>query len=162
MTIKPVGYESTHFMVLPTPQFLGSPSPLNFRIDFSGVAVLENFKGNQNGTWRNDTLMLEITKMRMDKVIEKITNLLPPLQLHESYKFIPLQWIAYASVNSQFDQGSSQNAGFGAYNFGINRIDNKLIGMFVDIQVRDNDAQIFRVGYSLNVYGYFRKEEVIS
>jgi hypothetical protein len=160
--INPTRLESVHFMVLPAPKFWNSPSQLNFQINFSGVAVIDNFKGNADGSWRNDTLEINAAAMRMDKIMERVSSSLPPLQPNELYAFIPLQWTIYASVNSQFDAGSSENAGFGAYNFGIRRNPDILSGMFVAIQVRDKDAWIYRVGYSMNVYGYFRKIDAIT
>lgn len=155
--IHPERLESTHYMVLPAPQFWNSPKQLNFQINFTGEAILNNHLGNADGSWRNNRLEINKQLMRMDKIMERVISLLPPLEPNENYEFIPLQWTAYGSVNSQFDLEQSINAGYGAYNFGILRNLNMFTGMFVDIQLRDKDAQIFRIGYALNVYGYFEK-----
>ena len=103
----------------------------------------------------------------MDQILLRVQSVLPPLPSGAfEYTFIPLQWTAYGSVNSQFDEQTSVNAGFGAYNFGITRSVANLnasnsqqlknfSGMFVNVQARDKDAILYRVGYSINVYGYF-------
>ncbi|MBK8787162.1 MAG: hypothetical protein IPN43_11895 [Chitinophagaceae bacterium] len=166
--MTPIKIESKHYMILPAPAFWISPLTNNFQISFSGIAIIENFKGHENQTWRNDQLDISNTEMGWDIIMQRVQANLPPLPPRAvKYEFIPLQWVTYGTVNSQFDENNSVNAGFGAWNFGINKkgvsiIDSGnirsadvLSGVNVKIQVRDKDAIIYRIGYSLSVYGYF-------
>ena len=165
--MSPLQIESKHYMVLPAPRFWNSPSNNNFQINFSGIAIIKDFKGAQNGSWNNDILEILKTEIGWNNIMGRVQNILPPLPPTASeYAFIPLQWTTYGSVNSQFDENNSVNAGFGAWNFGIRRYlvyvneaktqqANNLSGMYINIQVRDKDAIIYRIGYSMNLYGYF-------
>ncbi len=154
-------------MVLPAPRFWNSPSNLNFKVSFSGVAVLEDFKGLANGEWHKEVLTISDESMRMDKIMERVMNLLPPVDPNSGgYKFIPLQWTVYASFPSIFNAGTAVNAGWEVDDWKIVRNDYEtaeanpvsvkaLRGFQVDISVRDKDGEMNKVGYAMDLYGYF-------
>ena len=103
--------------------------------------------------------------MRMDKVIQRVISLLPPLPANSEYGFVPLQWTVFAGINSTFNKNSSINAGYEVDDWKITRSDRStfpvvtpvkiLSGMDIGVSVRDSDGFISKVGYEMNVYGYF-------
>lgn len=162
----PTDYSSVHYMVLPAPRFWNSPSELNFKLSFSGIALL-GMLGKPDNSWNRDTLQLSIDQMRIDKLIERVRTLLPALPAGaNAWTFVPLQWTVNAGVNSQFNKDTSVNAGFAVDNFRIFRGNVRanenttqqisvMQGLHADLAVRDKDGIIYRVGYHLDVYGYF-------
>ncbi len=159
--------QSTHLMVLPAPKFMNSPSNQNFTVSFSGVAVLEDFKGLANGEWHKEVLTITAESMRMDKILDRVKSLLPAVPpTSDGYRFVPLQWTVYASFPSIFNAGSAVNAGWEIDDWKIVRVDYEtaapdpvtvqvLRGLQVDISVRDKDGEMQKVGYAMDLYGYF-------
>jgi hypothetical protein len=167
--ISPTNFQSKHFMVLPAPNFR-STSELNFMVNLSGVVVIENFKGATNGDWHNETVHLGANAMGMDKVMNRIKNLLPALPANRpdgssaSWGFVPLQWTVYASFNSIYNAGTSVNAGYEIDDWKLVREDKQTItpptskvfeGMEVDLSVRDRDGEITKIGFEANLHGYY-------
>ncbi|GEM_PF-2198650 len=167
--ISPTNFQSKHYMVLPSSNFR-STSELNFIVNLSGVAVLENFKGAADGNWHKEVVHLAGYDIGMDRVLARVTSLLPVLPSNRpdgssaSWAFVPLQWTVYASFNSIFNAGGSQNAGYEIDDWKIttgDRIINPSTtikvfeGIEVDLSVRDKDGQINKIGYEVNMHGYF-------
>ena len=167
--ITSTNLQSKHFMVLPASNFR-STSELNFVVNLSGVAVIENFKGAANGVWHKEVVHLNDNDMGMDKVMNRIKILLPALPPTKAngswpqWEFVPLQWTVYASFNSIFNAGSSVNAGYEIDDWKLVRGDRQTIvpatskvfeGMEVDLSVRDRDGEISKIGFKANMHGYY-------
>lgn len=121
--ITPTNFQSKHFMVLPSSDFR-STNPLNFMVNLSGIAFLDNFKGSINDVWHKEIVHLEGGKIAMDSVLNRVIHLLPelPPQVNNDFfawKFVPLQWTIYASFNSIFNKKTSFNAGYEINNWKI-------------------------------------------
>lgn len=169
--MNPVSIQSQQYMILPAPNFR-STSNTNFLISFSGIAQIENFKGNSGSSWHAEILSISDTIMGMDKVLPKVQNLLPPLPAPSPtgalpyYKFLPLQWAINASPCSIFNKNTSVNAGYAVDSYRIHRIGyserpgsaekiSVMDGIEINIAVSDSDGEIKKVNYAISVYGYF-------
>ncbi len=162
MPILPQSIESQHYMVLHAPKFGATPDDLNFEVKFSGVALL-NFKGNSDGSWHQDTLQISSKLLGMDKILEQVKPILPPLStlFSEKYHFVPIQWVVYAGINATFNANNSVNAGYAVNTFGLMSTVTGNVRLMQGIQaqvaVRDKDGELLRVGYTATIYGYFVK-----
>jgi hypothetical protein len=146
---------------------MNSPATQNFSLSFTGIAVLGDFKGLANGDWHHEVLQINIEDMRMDKIMERVNSLLPPVSPDsDGYKFVPLQWTIHASFPSIFNAGAATNAGWEIDNWKIIRGDMTAVGagpntvkvlegLQLDISVRDKDGEMKKVGYTMELYGYF-------
>ena len=167
--IYPTNFQSKHFLVLPGSDFR-SPNELNFMVNLSGVAVIDNFKGATNGDWNQEIIYLNHNYMGMDKVLTRVNSLLPALPPNRpdgssaSWAFVPLQWTIHTSFNSIYNAGTSVNAGYEIDDWKIVRVDkiisqNNTIKVFegikVDLSVRDRDGEIGKIGFDVSLHGYF-------
>lgn len=167
--ITATNFQSKHYMVLPASNFR-STSELNFMVNLSGVAVIENFKGAPNGDWHKEVVQLNATGMGMDKVLTRVKTVLPALPANRpdgswpSWAFVPLQWTVYASYNSIYNAGTSVNAGYEIDDWKLVTTDRQISatttlkifdGMQVDLSVRDRDGQINKIGFEANIHGYY-------
>ena len=167
--IYATNFQSKHFLVLPSSDFR-SPNEINFIITLSGVAIIDNFKGAANGAWHTDIIHMSAYDMGMDKVLTRVTPLLPALPPSRpdgswaSWVFVPLQWTVHTSFNSIYNAGTSVNAGYEIDDWKIVRADriisssNTIItfeGFEVNLSVSDRDGEIKKIGYDANLHGYF-------
>ncbi len=168
--VTPTNFQSKHYMVLPSSNFR-STSEINFMVNLSGVAVLENFKGNSDGNWHTEVVNIEDHRIEMDRVLTRVSSILPGLPPNRpddsfaSWVFVPLQWTVYASFNSIFNAGTSVNAGNEIDDWKLIRktiVDpstnlsiQKFDSIQVDLSVRDKDGQINKIAYEVNMHGYF-------
>lgn len=174
--------QSRHFMVLPAANFK-SPSDLNFQVNLSGVAVLEDFTGPESGEWGKEIVRIPGLTMRMDKVLARVKSMLPALPPGDAnyeiiYAFVPLQWTLFASINSL----QSVSGGFALAETGMEVDDWKIdpqsyktaeipereveafSGLLLDVSVQGKNTGLKKIGYEVNLYGYFTavKEPTIS
>lgn len=170
MPISPNSYESIHYMVLPEQRFLNSPSNLNFVLTFSGVALIDGFKGENNGNWNRDVLYVSIENIGLQQIQTRLRGTLPNPPNNYSYFFIPLQWSICSSPNSFFNSGQAVNTGFAVDRFRIanNTVENingqtlnALGGINIDIAIRDKDAYLYRAAYYFQAYGYFEPAQYV-
>lgn len=160
------GFSSQNYMVLPAPRFMNSPSTLNYTVSFSGIAQL-GLKGKQDGSWNRDTLSIAAIEMKMNKVLERVIPNLPPLPAGTNdWALVPLQWTINAGVNSEYEKNDSPNTAFSVDDFKVfhhtvsaNQNNTSQItvlgGLQANLAVKNKDAIIWRVGYLLELYGYF-------
>ena len=156
--------QSRHYMVLPAPKFFNTPASLNFTVSLSGVAVLEDFIGFSD-EWRMEVLNINAIDMRMDRVLTRALSSLPPLPPEGVYKFVPIQWTVYSSAASFYNLGNSRYSGIEvddwkivtgtSTTFPLVTTVNTFEGMEMDISVRGKGVELKKVGYELNLYGYF-------
>lgn len=120
--ITPTNFQSKHFMVVPSSNFR-SPNPLNFMVNLSGIAVLENFIGSISDIWHKEIVHLKDDSIGINSVLNRVYPLLPELPQVDGatveWKFVPLQWTIYASFNSIFNKKTSFNAGYEINNWKI-------------------------------------------
>ena len=160
-------------MVVPAGKIWNAPSALNFMVSFSGVGVLSPPFLGSDPNWHKDILHIDVAYMGMyTNVLPRAKSLLPPIDENKvQYQFVPLQWTVFASFNSIFNQSTAKNAGWEVDDWKITRSDVNtvpnntpvkiLTGMEMDISVRDDDGELKKVGYEMNLYGYFATVKAI-
>lgn len=121
---------------------------------------MDSVKAAADGSWVRGDLYLGAHGMGYDKVLERVQHLLPPPPINHYYAFIPFQWTVQVTLNAVLNTGKWESSGFAVNSFEINRAasDPKLfIGIKADVAVRDKDgaAQLHRVSYDVDMYGYF-------
>ena len=136
-------------------------------LTLSGVAMVD-LKGNSGSQWLHQTLVLQptvIDPMHHAIAIHSIPK--PPGTEGNQYSlaFQAEQWAPFASISAIFNQGQSINSGFAVdvwrpNHFGNGTsalshlpVNNLWTGLQVDVAVRDTDAWLYRVGYSIALLG---------
>jgi hypothetical protein len=136
-------------------------------LTLSGVAMV-NLKGDSEAEWLHRTLILQPTvldPMHYAIAIHSIPR--PPGTEGNQYSlaFEVEQGAPYASISAIFNQGVSNNSGFavdvwrpnhygtGTDAFSHQPVGNLFSGLQVDVAVRDTDAWLYRVGYSIALLG---------
>lgn len=156
--------EAPHFMVLPTAGFK-SPSEQNYSISLSGIAKIPPVFYGGLDDWKRETMTIDPITLQMRKVTNRIASLLPPWPMdgNYTYEFVPIQWTVYANFNSIYSPLAINHQGDIADNWKVIRKPiipiatdtsvNILTKLSVDLSVRS--GYIFKVGYMVNMYGYF-------
>ncbi len=156
--------EAPHFMVLPATKFK-SPSAQNYNISLSGIAKMPPVFYGGMDDWERETMTIHTYELQMGKVTNRIASLLPTLPLEGSYtyEFVPIQWTVYSNFNSIYSPISINHQGDIAEDWklirkpviphGADTAVNILDSLSVDLSVRS--GYIFKVGYLINMYGYF-------
>ena len=168
-----ISIQSKHYMVVPAGKIWNAPSNLNFMVSFSGLAIITPAFLGYDASWHTDTIHIYADDMGMNtNILPRAKSLLPPIdETKVQYEFVPLQWTVYASFNSIFNQSTAKNAGWEVDKWKITRDDRNtepnnttvkvLRGMDIEISVRDDDGELRKVGYEMNLYGYFATVKVI-
>ncbi len=157
--------QSKHFMVLPEPRF-NSPAPLNFKISLSGIATMPPVFYGGSEEWLRDSINIDVGLMAMLKLTNRIGALLPPLPMNgtnSQFGFVPLQWIVYGTFNSAYSPVSINHQGDSVDDWKIIREYERALDSNIDVQVFKGltfdvavrSGYIFKVGYEVNMYGYF-------
>jgi len=136
-------------------------------LTLSGVAMV-NLQGNSGEQWLHETLILLPTVV--DPMHYAIaTHSIPKPAGAEGNQydltFQVEQGAPYASISAIFNQGQSVNSGFAVdvwrpnqYSTGTDAFSNQPVnnlwnGLQVDVAVRDTDAWLYRVGYTITLLG---------
>lgn len=168
MDFYPSNYNSRHWMALPAPVFGNAPAGHNyFQVKMTGIAQMDTLSAAADGSWvRGDLIMDGYSGMGLDKIIERAKHLLPPLPNKHWYAFVPVQWTVQVALNAILNTGKWEASGYAVHAFALNRKANTLggpltfRGVNADVAVRDKDgaAQLYRVSYDVDMYGYFVTE----
>ncbi len=129
----------------------------------SGVAFLE-FKGNSGSQWRRETVRLSPTlQSAFDEAMARYHVPTPRVEFFRSFQ--AEQWAPFVGLSSMFDKNQAVNAGFAVDTwrpavFGeraeatsSTMLGNLWRGIEVDVAVRDSDAIIHRLSYSISLIG---------
>jgi hypothetical protein len=165
-------FAGQNWLITPAALAVGEVPPADIRdqrwqLTLSGVAIV-NLKGNSTDDWLHETLILEPTVTDpMNYAIAHYAIAPPPGTEGSNYElgFQVEQAAPYASISSVFDADQSIDAGFAVdvwrpnhYGTGIDAfsdqyVGNLFTGLQVDVAVRDTDAWLYRVGYSITLLG---------
>jgi hypothetical protein len=73
------------------------------------------------------------------------------------FAFVIEQWAPFATVNARFNANVANNDGTAADAFSLDPSFGATL--HVDVAVRDTDAEIFRLGYQVSLYGRLLEEQ---
>jgi len=152
---NPDRFTARHWMFVPIERVTEPPNPpvVPFRglIILSGVALI-NFRGNSSN-WVRDRVTLGIN----DDLARAIAN--APYQPRPGFffAFVIEQWAPFATVNARFNANVANNDGTAADAFSLDPSFGATL--HVDVAVRDTDAEIFRLGYQVSLYGRLLEEQ---
>jgi hypothetical protein len=141
------------------------PYDQKFLLTLSGVASC-NFTNASGDDWLRDTVKLQ-PDIQAVLTWASSNYFLPVPPGPFYYAFQVEQWAAHATMNSIFDKGQSIDAGFAVDSWEkeffsaqdvingsiINTLWNALV---VNLAIRDVDAWLYRVGYTLTLLGKIR------
>jgi hypothetical protein len=137
-----------------------------FLLVLSGVAVVD-FQGESTADWRRATLLIRPdVDAPMQHAIAEYGIPTPPGTSGAQY-WTALQvedWAPFAAPSAMFNKGVSNNSGFAVdlwrpnpfeskLGFSNTMIGNLFSGVLVDVAVRDTDAVLHRVSYSVTLVG---------
>jgi murein DD-endopeptidase MepM/ murein hydrolase activator NlpD len=137
-----------------------------FLLVLSGIAVVD-FQGESTADWRRATLLIRPdVDAPMQHAITEYGIPTPPGTSGAQY-WTALQvehWAPFAAPSAMFNRGVSNNSGFAVDRWRPNPFESKLgfantmignlfSGVLVDVAVRDTDAVLHRVSYSVTLVG---------
>jgi hypothetical protein len=159
-------YESESFFITPAALAVTEPRPATIAdqrwvFQMNGVAIV-NVQGATTGNWLRDQLLISpnlgtaLTPALARYSIPPVTGATPWMQVESS--------IPFATLSSIFDQHQAVDMGFAVDRWRMQTrpgteagtgqtLQNLLSGMIVDLAVRDTDAFLYRVSYSITVQG---------
>ena len=159
-------YESESFFITPAALAVTEPRPATIAdqrwiFQMNGVALI-TVHGQPNGDWFRDQLLISpnlstaLIPALARYSIPPVTGATPWMQVESSFPF--------ATLSSLFDQHQAVDMGFAVDRWQIltrpgteagtgQTLQNLLSGMIVDLAVRDTDAFLYRVSYSITVQG---------
>ena len=165
-------FAGQNWLITPAASALGDAPPQDIHaqqwlLTLSGVAMV-NLEGNSQDQWLHETLLLEPTVL--DPMHFAIAQHAIPRPAgvegtDYSLAFQVLQLAPYASISSVFNEHESINSGFAVdvwrpnhYGTGVDAFSHQSVGglfsgLQVDVAVRDTDAWLYRVGYSIALLG---------
>lgn len=153
-------FTARHWMFLPIERVTAPPAPpaTPYRgvITLSGVAII-NLQGVTPNDWRRERVVLDL-----GEDYGKALALAPwkPKPGH-FFTFVVEQWVPFVTVNARYNRGPANNDGSAVDAFSLDpRQGNARIN--VDVAVRDSDAYIYRLGYTLTLYGYLQEQPNIG
>lgn len=145
-----------------------------FLLVLSGVVIVD-IKGNSGAQWRRETVSIRPDLFSpLQYAVGRHGVPLPPGSSAGSYHllFEVEQWAPFAAVSSMFNEQQSVNSGFAvdrwrpnpfasATGYNNAALDRLFSGIQVDVAVRDTDAWLHRVSYSIVLLGKIRFTPVI-
>lgn len=159
-------YESQSFFITPAALAVTEPPSASIAdqrwiFQMNGVAIID-VKGQANGDWFRDQLLISpnlgtaLTPALARYSIPPVAGATPWMQVESS--------IPFATLSSIFDQHQAIDMGFAVDRWQMQTrpgteagtgqtLQNLLSGMIVDLAVRDSDAILYRVSYSITVQG---------
>jgi len=165
-------FAGQNWLITPAARAANEAPPANIQeqtwlLTLSGVAMVD-LQGNSGAQWLHQTLILQPTVI--DPMHYAIaTHSIPRPAGTEGNQYtlaFQIEQLApFASISSIFNQGQSINSGFAVdvwrpnhYDTGTNAfshlpVGNLWTGLQVDVAVRDTDAILHRVGYSIALLG---------
>jgi len=166
-------------LITPAPRALNEPPPANpadqkFLLVLTGVAIAD-LKGASASYWRRETVALNPDLSGpVQYAIDHYGFPPPPGTL--GYQYLPFfqveQWAPFAALSSMLNQGESNNSGFAVDlwrpnpfatmtdSLGTQR-QNIFTGIQVDVAVRDSDAILHRLSYSIVLLGRIVTGDVV-
>lgn len=147
--VHPDRFVARHWMLVPIERVTQPPNPpavpYRGQIILSGV-VLIDLKGTSSDQWLRDRVFLDL-----GEDLSRALNLAPWAPRPGNYwaTILPEQWIAFATVNSRFNEQHAINDGTAADAFGMQNASR----WWIDVAVRDTDAWIYRLAYHVTLYG---------
>jgi hypothetical protein len=170
--IEPNSYAGQNWLITPAASVAGATSPTRVQdqtwlLVLTGVAVVD-LKGVSGSEWRRETVWLRPDLQGpLKHAITRHGIPTPPGV--DGYNFNTWfqveQWAPFAALSSVFNQDESVNSGFAVDTWRPNPFDTKVdafssatlsnlfTGIRVDLAVRDSDAWIHRVSYSITLLG---------
>ena len=159
-------YEAQSFFITPAALAVTEPRPATIAdqrwiFQMNGVAIV-NVQGKTNVDWLRDQLLISpnlgtaLTPALARYSIPPVTGASPWMQVESS--------IPFATLSSIFDRHQAIDMGFAVDRWRMQTrpgteagtgqtLQNLLSGMIVDVAVRDSDAVLHRVSYSITVQG---------
>jgi hypothetical protein len=174
-------FAGQNWLITPAALAVGETPPKDIRdqkwlLVLSGV-VIANFKGDNSGTWNQQTVSFipdmagtddpSATSGPLNWIIGQYAIPKPPGAVGAQYliRFSLEEWSPFVSLGSVFDQGPSINAGFAVNDWRPNAFDsgtnvvtgqpasNIFTGVNVDLAVSDSDAWLYRLNYNITLLG---------
>ncbi len=159
-------YESQSFFITPAALAVTEPRPATIAdqrwiFQMNGVAIID-MRGKTNVDWFRDQLL--ISPNLGTALIPALTRYsIPPVQGATPWMQVESS-IPFATLSSIFDQHHAIDMGFAVDRWKMQTrpgteagtgqtLQNLLSGMVVDLAVRDSDAVLHRVSYSITVQG---------
>lgn len=164
-------FAGQNWLITPAPRALNQPPPASaadqmFLLVLTGVAIAD-LKGASASQWRRETVGLypDLTGP-VQYAIDHYGYPLPPGALGNQYlpHFQVEQWAPFAALSSMLNEGESINSGFAVDLWRPNPFatvtdssgtqrQNIFTGVQVDVAVRDSDAILHRLSYSIVLLG---------
>ena len=158
-------YRGQNWLITPAALAVNEPPPEVYEqrwlLVLTGV-VDANIQGNSVQQWLHETVSFypeDSLSAALNYAIDHYSIPRPPD--YGSLAFSVDQWTPFASLSSIFDEGTSDNAGFAvdvwrptSFTEVGDAITGQLVGNIfngidVDVAVRDTDAWIYRISYSI-------------
>lgn len=154
---NPDRFTSEHWLVAPMDNN-PNPNQQKWLWTLSGIAII-NLQGTTPASWTREhwNLVLDVT-------IDRAFGQAGRRAAQENYLiFQPERWAPLVTPNAIYDAQQSVDAGFAVDDFAL-RLDptfdvlsgqtyQMLDGVQFSLAVRDSDAVLLRVGYTMNMYG---------
>jgi hypothetical protein len=106
------------------------------------------FKGSSESDWRGDQVILELD---LTQAIARLNP--PPPDPPNSWGFTIDQWAPIASLNSIYNAGVSNYAGYSVNTFQVDQGSLNAVILKMDIAARDTDGYLYRVGFYVTLVG---------
>lgn len=176
--IEASNFDGQNWLITPAALSVNEARPTvqeqKFLLALSGVVIVD-IKGNSGAQWRRETVSLRPELFSaLQYAVTRHGVPVPPGSSGGSYQllFEVEQWAPFAAVSSMFNEQQSINSGFAvdrwrpnpfasATGFNNTPLDRLFSGIQVDVAVRDTDAWLHRVSYSIVLLGKIRFAPVI-
>jgi hypothetical protein len=114
------------------------------------------FRGTSTQAWRRDQVSVELD---LAPSINRLRPLSPGPNSYWAFRMD--QWAPVASLNSVYDAGASNNAGYAVDAFAVRQpAPDTSVTLELLLAVRDVDAFIFRIGFHVSLTGRLVVENV--
>lgn len=167
-------FAGQNWLITPAALAVGENPPRSihdqtFLLVLTGV-VIANLQGNSSAQWLQETVSF-LPDMAgpqnsgpLNWAIGRFSIPKPPTQSF-NIAFSLEEWAPFASLSSIFNQDQSINSGFavdvwrpnhfttGNDAFTHTPVNNIFTGINVDVEIRDTDAWIYRIGYNITLLG---------
>jgi hypothetical protein len=149
---NPDRFTARHWMFIPNERVTQPPNPpaVPYRglIILTGIAIID-LQGASPASWRRERVIL-----RLDRDFARAAALAPwaPNTPGNFLVFQSEQWAPFVTVNARYNRGPADNDGTAVDSFWLDLSAGKAV-INIDVAVRDVDAFIYRLGYSLHLYG---------
>jgi hypothetical protein len=171
--IEATTFDGQNWLITPAALSVNESEPSvqdqKFLLVLSGVVIVD-IKGNSGAQWRRETVSIRPDLFSpLQYAVSRHGIPTPPGSSGTNYQlwFEVEQWAPFAAVSSMFNEHESVNSGFAvdrwrpnpfvtATGFNNTTLDRLFSGIQVDVAVRDTDAWLHRVSYSVVLLGRVR------